>query len=70
MNSSLTDKKDEDEIKRYSADKDGHFTIIAVFEGDTNTTKFHKCFDSEGSEIWQQIVVLQVLTFTKNYGKK
>ncbi|HEX7256951.1 MAG TPA: hypothetical protein VF242_02730 [Nitrososphaeraceae archaeon] len=51
MSSSLTDKEDEDEIKRYSADKDGHFTIIAVFEDDTNTTKFHKCFDSEGSEI-------------------
>jgi hypothetical protein len=34
MSSSITDNENEDEIKRYSADKDGHFTIIAVFEGD------------------------------------
>ena len=32
--SSLIDKEDEDEIKRYSTDKDGLFTRIAVFEGD------------------------------------
>ncbi|HJT83979.1 MAG TPA: hypothetical protein VJ697_05810 [Nitrososphaeraceae archaeon] len=34
MSSSIVDKEDEDEIKRYLIDKDSHSTIIAVFEGD------------------------------------
>ena len=34
MSSSIVDKEDEDEIKRYFIDKDYRSTIIAVFEGD------------------------------------
>ena len=34
MNSSIVDKEDEDEIKRYFIDKDCRSTIIVVFEGD------------------------------------
>jgi hypothetical protein len=34
MSSSIADKEDEDEIKRFFIDKDCRSTIIAVLEGD------------------------------------
>ena len=57
MNSSLTDDENEDEIKRYSKDKDrsDHDTIIAVFEGDY--VRFAK--ELENGNLGQEQIVSQ-----------
>ena len=58
MNSSLTDDENEDEIKRYSKDKEDrsdHDTIIAVFEGDY--VRFAK--ELENGNLGQEQIVSQ-----------
>lgn len=55
MNPTIADKEDEDEIKRYSIDKDGHSVIIVVFEGDY--VRFAKEF--ENGNLGQEQIVSQ-----------
>ena len=51
----INDNEDEDEIKRYSIDKDGHSVIIVVFEGDY--VRFAK--ELENGNLGQEQIVSQ-----------
>lgn len=55
MNPTIADNEDEDEIKRYSIDKDGHSVIIVVFEGDY--VRFAK--ELENGKLGQEQIVSQ-----------
>ena len=51
----INDNENEDEIKRYSIDKDGHSVIIVVFEGDY--VRFAK--ELENGNLGQEQIVSQ-----------
>jgi hypothetical protein len=55
LNPTIADNEDEDEIKRYSIDKDGHSVIIVVFEGDY--VRFAK--ELENGKLGQEQIVSQ-----------